>query len=99
MFIGSFYQPFPIALEFQSEIACTIEIVELLHEWYKSSPVWPLDSGELKVLKKATIEYLRQLRSKAGKLDSELEDTILFFKGKSIDQLAAMWKKMNDGLE
>ena len=96
LFIGPFYQPYPTVMEFQAEITCTLETVILLHKWYKSSAVWPLDPNELDVLRKAIIQHLTHLRSKAEKLDIKLEDTLLFFKGKSLDQVEAMWKKMNE---
>ncbi len=96
LFIGPFYQPYPTIMEFQAEITCTIEIVILLHKWYKSSVVWPLESNELDVLRKAIIQHLTHLRAKAEKLDSELEDTLRLFKGKSPAQVEAMWKKITE---
>ena len=96
LFIGPFYQPFLTVIVFQAIIACTLETVVLLHKWYKSSAVWPLNPDELKLLRKAIIEHLTRLRSEAEKQDSKLEDTLLFFKGKSPEQVEAMWKKMNE---
>jgi len=96
LFIGPFYQPYSTVIEFQAEITHTLETVILLHKWYRSSAVWPLDPNELDVLRKAIIQHLTHLRSKAEKLDIKLEDTLLFFKGKSPDQVEAMWKKMNE---
>lgn len=96
LFTGPFYQPYPTIMEFQAEISCTLQTVMLLHKWYRSSAAWPLNPNELKVLKKAIIQHLTDLRSKAEKLDIELENTLLFFKGKSPDQVEAMWKQMNE---
>jgi len=96
LFIGSFYQPFPTAIVFQEIMASTFETVVLLHKWYKRSAVWPLNPNELKILRKAILEHLTHLRSEAEKQDSKLEDTLQFFKGKSPEQVEAMWKKMNE---
>lgn len=95
LFIGPFYQPFPTVMVFQAIIASTLETVVLLHKWYKSSAAWPLNPNELNILKKAILAHLTHLRSEAEKQDSKLENTLLFFKGKSPEQVEAMWKKMN----
>ena len=96
LFIGPFYQPFLTVMVFQAIIASTLETVVLLHKWYKSSTAWPLNSNELKILKKAILAHLTHLRAEAEKQDSKLENTLLFFKGKSPEQVEAMWKKMNE---
>ncbi len=96
LFIGPFYQPFPTVMVFQTIIVSILEIVVLLHKWYKDSAAWPLNPNELKILRKAILAHLIHLRSEAEKQDSKLEDTILFFKGKSLEQVEAMWKKMNE---
>jgi hypothetical protein len=96
LFIGPFYQPFPTVMVFQAIMASTLETVVLLHKWYRSSAAWPLNSSELRILKKAILAHLTRLRSEAEKQDSELEDTLLFLKGRSPEQVEAMWNKMNE---
>jgi len=97
IFVGAFFQPYVTAQEFQSQIAMSFEIVLLLNKWYKTTPSWPVEATELQILKKAILEDCRCLRDKAEKLDARLEGTVQFVKGKSPDQLEALWKKMNEG--
>jgi hypothetical protein len=95
VFIGPFYQPYSIAIEFQTEIASSFEAVWLLDSWYKESPSWPVKTSDLLILRKAMLEYLIQLRNKAEEQDAQLEVTLKYIKGKSPEQIEAIWKKID----
>ena len=95
VFIGPFYQPYPIFLQFQGQIASSFELVWLLDTWYKQESSWPVKTSDLLLLRKTILEHLRQLEAKSAAQDTQLESTQEFFKGKSLNEIETMWKEMD----
>lgn len=94
LYLGGYYQPYPIANELITEMAFSLELVLLLDRWYRKQIPWPFDQEQLNVVKKATMEYCKKLKDFAATEDLELERSSSYVKDLSIGQLETLWQSL-----
>ena len=95
LYLGGFYQPFPVANELSSQMALSIELLHLLARWYGKNDSWTLDTNEVKLMAQASLQYWVKLRDSASKEDLKFEDTVSLLKHLPIAQIEAWWERIN----
>lgn len=90
LYLGGYYQPYPIACELITQMCLSLELVFLLTQWYSKRIPWPFDQEQFRLAKVATLEYSAKLKDTAEREDFKLEKTLLFLKELSIKQMETL---------